>query len=397
MRAQHLVKNCVVLLTGLIGFEATATQLETSYTNKGLTFTTSEDHFKLHFQTRIQSRFATPTDSQPNKIEDYVAFHSTGNEFGINRARFKLKGYAYQPWLKFGIEYDLVNNVMLNYTMHVEKLDWLKFKTGQWKLEYSRERSISSGGQQMLDRSIVNRIFTIDRQQGAAIYGDIGEKQAQYISYWLGVAAGTGRGSNSNDGGAPLYYGRLQWNLFGTPHGFKASDLSLRESPLASMAVSYSSNESAFTRFSSSGGGQLTQFTSGIDNQYRIEQHNVDIALMYKGISAQAEYHEKSVTDSSRNNLKTSFTGHYVQMGYLGNRLIDWWPKPLEIAVRYATYSENDHQEDEKHYEHAVALNWFFNGHNNKLTTDITRFDIDHDALGSFDEMRFRFQWDVTF
>ena len=123
----------------------------------------------------------------------------------------------------------------------------------------------------------------------------------------------------------------------------------------------------------------------------------INIALMYKGISAQAEYHEKSVTDSSRNNLKTSFTGHYVQMGYLGNRLIDWWPKPLEIAVRYATYSENDHQEDEKHYEHAVALNWFFNGHNNKLTTDITRFDIDHDALGSFDEMRFRFQWDVTF
>ena len=72
MRAQHLVKNCVVLLTGLIGFEAAAAQLETSYTNKGLTFTTSEDHFKLHFQTRIQSRFATPTDSQPNKIEDYV-------------------------------------------------------------------------------------------------------------------------------------------------------------------------------------------------------------------------------------------------------------------------------------------------------------------------------------
>ena len=65
---------------------------------------------------------------------------------GINRARLKINGHAYQPWLKFQIEHDFVNSTLLTYAIKLEKYDWLKFKTGQWKFEYSRERSISSGG-----------------------------------------------------------------------------------------------------------------------------------------------------------------------------------------------------------------------------------------------------------
>ncbi|MDC8830105.1 porin [Alteromonas gilva] len=383
----------------LVGQSVCAEPLDASvsYQKNGFTFETADNNFKMQIQGRIQSRFATPSDSQPTALDDYTSYSSGGDEFGINRARLKIKGHAYRPWLKFAIEHDFVNSRLLTYTVNVEKYDWLKFKAGQWKFEYSRERSISSGGQQLLDRSIINRIFTIDRQQGAAIYGDLGGQDMTSFSYWLGIGTGNGLGSNRNDGGAPLYYGRLQWNITGKNFGFKASDLQFSQSLKANVAVAYSSNESAFTRFSSSAGGQLEGFDAGIANQYKIDQYNIDFALKYRGLNAQGEYHEKTITDSAQQDAETDYRGFYVQAGYFGHAAFEWWPKPLELALRYATYHETDNLLDEKHFERAVAANWFFNGHNNKLTADITQFDIEQVALGSVDEVRYRLQWDLSF
>lgn len=389
---------CSILMAGLsTSVSAIELDADLSYQNNGFTFETTDNRFKMQIQGRIQSRFATPSDSQPTALEDYTLYSSGDDELGINRARLKIKGHAYQPWLKFAIEHDFVNSRLLTYTVNVEKYDWLKFKAGQWKFEYSRERSVSSGGQQMLDRSIINRIFTIDRQQGAAIYGNLGGQDMTNVSYWLGVGTGNGLGSNKNDGDAPLYYGRLQWNITGEDFGFKASDLKFSESLKATTAISFSTNESAFTRFSSSAGGQLENFEAGFDNQYEINQHNVDFAMMYQGFNAQAEYHEKTITDSAAQNAETEYTGYYLQAGYFGHASFDWWPKPLEIAVRYATYEEVDNAADEQHFERAIAANWFFSGHRNKLTADITQFDIEQSAIGSVDETRFRLQWDLSF
>lgn len=400
-----MIKNvlhtvCKGILIGAIGCASVnAVQLDAdiSYQDKGFTFQTSDNRFKMQIQGRIQPRFASPSDSQPTALDDYYTYTESGNEMGINRARLKINGHAYQPWLKFQIEHDFVNSTLLTYAIKLEKYDWLKFKTGQWKFEYSRERSISSGGQQMLDRSIINRIFTIDRQQGAAIYGNVGGDSSANFSYWLGIGTGNGRSANSDDGGDPLYYGRLQWNMTGSEFGFKASDLKYSESPKAAVAVAYSTNESAFTRFSSSGGGQLEGFARGTNNRYKINQYNVDFALMYRGLSAQGEYHEKTITINASGDPDVDYRGYYIQAGYFGYKAFSWWPKPLEVAVRYATYEQVDNALDEEHFENAIAANWFFNGHRNKLTADVTRFSMDQTDIGSIDETRFRLQWDLSF
>ncbi|RDV24533.1 porin [Alteromonas aestuariivivens] len=351
----------------------------------------------MQIRGRLQLRYSNTNDSQPVTIQDYEQVY--GDEFGINRARLKIGGHAYQPWLKYYLEYELQQGYLLDYRVMIEKYDALKFKAGQWKFEYSRERSISSGGQQMLDRSIINRVFTIDRQQGAAIYGRLNAGSPLDVNYWLGIGTGTGRGSNQNDDRNALYYGRLQWNVFGEEMGFKASDLKLRDKPLGSIAVAGSTNRSAYTRFSSSGGGQLPFFDGGEDSQYDIEQYLIETAFMYKGFSWQSEYHEKTVTDRLNNNEETDLDGYYVQAGYFFNQMFDWWPAPLEAAFRYASFDESSATEsDTSHSEQSLALNWFFNGHNNKVTTDITRFDIEQvGELSSPDRWQFRVQWDVSF
>jgi phosphate-selective porin OprO/OprP len=43
-----------------------------------------------------------------------------------------------------------------------------------------------------------------------------------------------------------------------------------------------------------------------------------------------------------------------------------------------------------------IAANWFFNGHRNKLTADISR-NVRKYATDNEAETRFRFQWDVSF
>ncbi|NRB42406.1 MAG: porin, partial [Pseudomonadales bacterium] len=48
--------------------------------------------------------------------------------------------------------------------------------------------------------------------------------------------------------------------------------------------------------------------------------------------------------------------------------------------------------------EYLIGANWFFNGHRNKLTTDIGRYEIDDELTGmTTSENRIRLQYDVSF
>ena len=44
-----------------------------------------------------------------------------------------------------------------------------------------------------------------------------------------------------------------------------------------------------------------------------------------------------------------------------------------------------------------VAANWFFSGHDNKLTADVSRLTIGQPDVDTLDDTRSRFQWDVNF
>lgn len=386
-----------LLLISFVGMEihsAHAASVDVSYDDPGLTFTSEDNNYQMNVHARFQFRYATPDDAQPLVRDDY--FTDTGTEFGTNRARLKIKGHVYQPWLRVSLEYDLKNNYMLDYRFMVEKYDWLKFKLGQWKLEYSRERSISSGGQQMLDRSIINRHFTIDRHQAASVYGHIDAGSVYNFNYWAGVATGTGRGSNSDDDSEPLYFGRIQWNLLGKEMGFVASDYTISEEPVASIGYAAATNQSRYTRFSSSGGGALTGFSEGAPGQYEIQQFTIDAAFLYAGLSAQAEYHEKEIDDRFSELPTSRLSGFYMQAGYFLHQSIPQWPENVELAGRFAQY-DPDSPTGKEQTERAVALNWFLKGHKNKITVDATWFEQQEDSLDAVDEWRYRIQWDVSF
>ncbi len=92
-------------------------------------------------------------------------------------------------------------------------MDELNLKVGQWKTFYNRERVISSGKQQLADRSIITRPFTVDRQQGISLFGRIFPETLADITYHLSVLTGSGRGNFENDDDDFMYVGRFQWNF----------------------------------------------------------------------------------------------------------------------------------------------------------------------------------------
>ena len=192
-----------------------------------------------------------------------------------------------------------------------------------------------------------------------------------------------------------MYVGRLQWNFLGRELGMTSSDLDYHEKPTALIALGALTNRSPFTRFSQAGGGQLIGFPTGVEGQYRVNQGLIETALMYKGFSWQSEMHFKEIKDQVNDN-QTTLLGSYYQAGYFFNDLWSVIPEPLELAARYARYLPN-RDIDFFEEEFTLAMNWFFNGHRNKLTAEVSVFDFEEDAASIKRTTRFRIQWDISF
>lgn len=369
--------------------------VQAHYGSKGFELKTKDNRFLIQIQSRLQFRFATPGDQDPVNFDDYQ--QGKHPVFKINRARLKVGGQAFQPWLKYYWEYELSQSNLLDFRIMLEKWKWLSLKIGQWKVEFTRERFISSGEQQMMDRSLINRPFTVDRQQGIELYGHLKGKSVADFNYWVSALTGTGRGNTKNDDASLMYFGRLQWNCLGRPVDFEGGDLEYHEKPAAIIALAGVTNQSPYTRFSQSGGGSLEGFENGNPGQYRVNQWNLESAFMQKGFSWQSEWHHKSITDKLNNNSNTKLKGYYLQAGYFFHELIPGWPKKLEIAVRHASYKPSDGINKNTQNETSLIGNWFFSGHKNKLSSELSYFDYQDKNLALAAGLRFRLQWDISF
>ena len=360
---------------------------------RGFHIESADGNYATKMNFRAQLRL---TDlSSPDLVgeEDGVEEESG---FRIRRARFKMKGHIYRPWLKYKFEYGLEGNVLLTWSFDVALLEQATLRAGQWKVLYNRERVDSSGKQQFVDRSIVNSPFTVDRQQGLSLQGRLFKGTRGSSEYAAGVFTGTGRGGELDGDRRPMYSARWQWNFLKRPLPFSQSDIERHQKAAASLALAASSNVSAYTRFSSSGGGQIPGFSDGQQEQYKIQQWMAEYSHKYRGLSVQAEYHQKRIDDRV-NQQVSELRGFYAQLGYFFSERFRKFPKPLELAWRVAAVDSTQGVELPADREATMALNWFFFGHDNKLTADVS-YLMSEGELGTEDTgWRARFQWDVSF
>jgi len=389
-----------------------ATPIKSSHTGKGFRFETADGNWQTNLQWRAQLRYTNPTTGDPRQVSNFN--DDNQSTFEARRLRMKIGGHGYQPWLKYYFEVDLqptrdtddssssASARVIDWRIDVAKWDWGGIRVGQWKIDYNRERVDSSGRQQFVERSIVNRVFTVDRQVGVQLRGHAFKDTRADLRWYVGAFTGEGRGVRNTDNNL-MYVGRLQWNFLGRDLGLRQTDVEFTELPTASLAFGASTTIGSCTRWSSSGCGNLDGFTSpanAVSDQFKVEQAVQEFAYKWRGLSVQQELHHKEITDRLAG-TKSRLTGGYVQAGYFFHNLFPAIPEPLEFALRYAYLEEPNRDDltfDNERQEVTFAANWFFRGHNNKLTFDVSRLRLEDDFLNQNEaESRARLQWDISF
>ncbi len=342
-----------------------------SYFKDGVVLEHKPTHFKSKFRFRVQNRFTYET-------EDGDEFKAKTADFTVRRMRLRYEGNALDPRLLFkfqfsftrgDMDYDRTNypNILRDAVVGWKLTDKTTLWYGQTKLPGNRQRVISSGSQQFVDRSLLNATFNIDRDLGAQLYHQIGEESPVWVK--LAISNGEGRATENKDNGL-AYTGRVEWlplGAFKDEGDYFEGDLARETSPKISIGAVYSANKKT-TR----NGGQLgKQFTTAGLNR-DMETWFGDFLFKYVGYSFSAEYakrhaHDPYFQDGTSN--VTIYAGEAInlQAGYI----LD---KNIEPSVRFTRLWADAEtlQGENGRRQYTAALSKYFNHHKIKVQTDLT-------------------------
>ena len=391
----------------LEGLPAKATPVESdsrvSYGKNGFEFETDDGNFSLAIQNRLQIRYANPFDGDPRRLSDLDRDQSS---FMVRRARTKMRGHAYHSWLKYYLQYDWSDPILRDFNLTIDKYKWASLDLGRQKVDYNDERKTSSGNQQFVNRSIVNDIFTVDRQQGAQLYGNLFPDTRGDFTYYLGVFTGLGVGERNNDDDNLMYNVRWQWNALGGEMPFSQSDIEFHEQPALNFAIAANTNRSRCLAYATSEDSCLPlpwapYDTLGAPGQYRINQMMGEVRFKWQGFSFLSEMHLKEIIDNLAVQVdpfrETTMVGGFAQAGYFPHHVIASVPEKLEVAGRYAFVDPKLAINNIEQQEVSGVMTYFFNGHSNKVNFQVSHLTLDPDNASGSAVQRYWVQWDISF
>lgn len=329
--------------------------------------------------------------------------------FLIRRSRLKFDGFAYSPKLKYKVELGLSNrdqsgasqftsnapryilDAVLMWNFHKNFVVWF----GQTKLPGNRERVISSANLQQVDRSLLNKRFTIDRDMGMQLRHHFNLSDKFVVKEIFSIAQGEGRNITTGNLGGHQYTGRIELFPFGTfasKGDYKGSDLKREQKPKLSLAASFDHNNNAVKTRSNQGSYMTTDtgyFETNINTWF------IDAMFKYNGFSFMAEYADRDTKDAFAKNSDGTLTGDVVEVGkglnlQTGFLLKNDW----EISGRY-TNIELDKNITGKNPEtqYTLGLSKYVSGHSLKIQTDISHLEVS----GGNNQLMYRLQFDIHF
>lgn len=375
-----------------------ALPVSVSYSQQAFQLKTHDNTFALSIQNRIQFRYANPFDSDPRSLQD---LEREQGSFMIRRARTKLNGHAYWPWLKYSMQYDWKDAILRDFNLSIDPYPWARLWVGRGKIVYNDERVTSSARQQFVNRSIVNDLFTVDRQEGVQLSGQLFPGTWHDLSYAVGVFTGLGVGLSANDDGNMMYSGRLQWNILGGEMPFSQSDILPHQHPALNIAVAAATNQSKCTAFSTAGNSclSLPGLTVGEAGQYRINQLMQELRFKWQGLSINHELHWKQVIDNQKTlnalGREVGMVGGLVQVGYFPHAALPFIPENFELAGRYA-FVAPDVVTPNLQQEISGVMTYFLKGHEHKLSLQVSHLSV-AESRSIQGVQRLWMQWELSF
>lgn len=360
---------------------------DTSYRiGKGFTMASKDERFSLQIRVRFQFRY---------DLEHYntagEAAKAMAQSLQVRRLRLILQGNVFSPYVKYRLQFgfsprdmqnDLPNepgsirrNPLRDIKIEVDRLRDLNFSFGQFKVPFSRQRMLSSSAMNMVDRSLVNAEFNLDRDIGIMFnskdVGGLGHR----LAYFAGVFMGEGRNSFDLTNFGMMYVGRLEFLPFGKFEDATEGDIERSKKPGLAIAAAYAYHDRA-------------RAARGVVGDYPADHgttdfHHMtsDILFKWRGLSLVTAVHLRKgfnrknggAVDEMNNPIATvaarSGLGWFGQLGYVVPKI------PFEIVGRYGLVrniygaSSSILEADEA----GGGLNWYFVSHDLKLQLDYFR------------------------
>ncbi|MBD0831489.1 porin [Aestuariibaculum sediminum] len=334
---------------------------------------------------------------------------STETNMLVRRSRLKFDGHAFSPKLKYKVELGLSNRDMSGasaYTSNSPRyildavLKWnfagnFVLWAGQTKLPGNRERVISSGDLQLVDRSLLNSRFNIDRDMGLQLRHHFNLSKSFVVKEILAISQGEGRNVTTGNQGGHQYTGRIELYPFGTfasKGDYKGAALSRETTPKLAIGTSYDFNNNAVRNRSNLGSYMVTN--EGL-YETNISTIFIDAMFKYKGFSFMGEYADRTADDPFAKNADGSLTGDIVQVGKGLNLMAGHlFKNDLEVSGRY-THIELDQNITGKNPEtqYTLGLSKYISGHKLKVQTDISYLDVPNNN----GKIMYRLQCDIHF
>lgn len=341
---------------------------------------------------------------------------STGGGFGdpqsnmlIRRSRLKFDGFAFTPDLEYKFELGLSNrdiSGVSEFTGNAPRyildavVKWRFYKNfviwvGQTKLPGNVERIISSANLQLVDRSLLNSMFNIDRDMGLQLHHHFYLTDQFLIREALAFSQGEGRNITTGNAGGHQYTARVEllpMGEFMNEGEFSGADLEREEAPKLMLAIAYDTNQDAVRTRSNLGAFMFND--QGL-YETTINTLFMDATFKYNGMSVMAEYAHREASDPIATNSDGSPTGDAVLVGDAINMQAGYLlQKNWEVAARY-THVEPDLEitgaDPESQY--TIGLSKYLAGHKLKIQSDISYMD----AGNSPDELLYRLQFELHF
>ena len=327
----------------------------------------------------------------------------------VRRARLKFSGFAYSPKLKYKLELGLSNRDIgkaSSFTNEAPKyildavVKWnfsgnFVLWFGQTKLPGNRERVISSGDLQQVDRSLLNSRFNIDRDMGFQLRHHFNLTDTFIVKEMFAVSQGEGRNITTGNLGGHQYTSRVEllpFGKFASKGDYRGSDLKFEPTPKLALGFTYDFNNDAVKNRSNQG-SYMTNDTGFYSTN--ISTVFVDAMYKHKGFSVMAEYAYRDAEDAFAKNSDGTLTGDVVQVGNALNLQTGYLlSKTLEISGRYTNIDwDSDITGKGAENQYTLGLSKYIVGHKLKVQTDVSYLDL----ATKTNQFMYRLQVDIHF
>lgn len=337
--------------------------------DNGVGFQTPDKRFGLNLRFRMQNRIGITTHSAEDlNVKQLDAY--------VRRMRLRFDGYVINQKLTYTVQLSfsrsdidfanvpypqIIRDAMVYYNFTPN----FYLGVGQGKLPGNRQRVVSSGSLQFVDRSDVNALFTLDRDYGIFAYKKFLVGKSEFI---LKTAFTTGEGRINEAGSgkvATTVRGEfLPFGGFAKYGDYSEGDLAREQTPKLSIGGGYSVN--AGTNRTA---GQLGAF---MKETRSMETVFADVIFKYRGFAVESEYIQRNVSNANVTGLdgKSLFiykgNGTNVQASYC-------FKNNYEIAGRVSAIRPNKDitKLTSKYDVYGLGLSKYITGHRTKLQFNV--------------------------